>query len=91
MKISEIYENYPNEWFELKKELFHIIREKGICKYNSFQHIEWPEKQMLLAIWCERFLMVSSFEEEFKSIRGLSDLDVTYDELQEFIQKEKTS
>ena len=90
MTVKEVMDNRSDLWGQLKKDLFKLIKQQGINFRSDIRYIAWEEKQIYLFIWCGKFLMASTVEEKFDRFRGLSDLEPSYEELLDFVQK-KTS
>lgn len=90
MTVKEVMDNHSNKWVDLKRKLYELIKQRGINFRQDIRYITWEEKQIYLFIWCGKFLMASTVDEHFDKIRGLSDLEPSYEELLDFVQK-KTS
>lgn len=86
MTLKEIANNHPDKWILLKKKIFEIIHLYGVDSGKDIKYIKWDNHKIYLCIWCEKFIMSSTYDENFKTLSGLVDIKPTYEELINFLK-----
>lgn len=67
---------------DIKKKIANIITVYGADYDKTIRYIEYNNKYWI--IWINKFLMYSNKEENFSTLRGMSEIDS--DEINEFIK-----
>lgn len=60
---------------KIKQLAYQVIKKFGIDYSDSIKYIDWKEEQIYLILWCNRYLMYSTYKENFNTLHGMSELN----------------